>query len=99
MQPFYRIGDHIYIVPTPKLSVESSSCIENLFSPETLNTVIDGKTFNIDEDTDGTNHYGKFSFAKMVKSKEKTTDFSGFLPFLGVVNDIVANHGEAGPAI
>jgi hypothetical protein len=98
MQPFYRVGDHVYIVPTPKADPKAQSCMENLFSAETLASVIDGKSFNIHEDTDGQTHYGKFAFAKMVKAKEKTTEFKGFLPFLTVVNDIVANHGKAAPA-
>lgn len=94
MQDYYRLGDHIYIVPTPKDDPKATSCMEELFTPETLKTIIQGKAFDIKEESDGQTHYGKFAFAKMIKAHEKTTDFDGFLKYLSTVNDIVAKHGS-----
>ena len=43
---FYYLGLNLYLVKTPEKPAPYKSCIEDLFDPALLKTVLDGKTFN-----------------------------------------------------
>lgn len=91
--PYYKIFDHLYVVPTPRMGAKES-CIENLFDPSVLQTNLAGKTFNGTKDSDGSKHYGKYDLARyVIKANEKEISFSGFLPMMSTINSIVASHG------
>ncbi len=43
-EPFYYMGYNLYLVKTPEIG-PAKSCIEDLFPPDLLKTVVGGKTF------------------------------------------------------
>lgn len=93
MQPFYYVGQNLYIVPTPKSAANQQTKIEDLFKSDALGVKLGNKVFNPDNDTDTSTEYGKHYFAEhVVKAKQKTLDFSGFDPILNVISNIILNH-------
>jgi RNA-directed DNA polymerase len=76
--PFYHLSSNLYLIKTPeKIGIGLKSRIEDLFDPELLNTVIDGKTFDPDNEHAEDGRYGKLVFAKkVVKPNAGAIDFS-----------------------
>jgi RNA-directed DNA polymerase len=46
LDPFYHLFLNLYLVKTPEPGGGNKSCIEGLFDPALLKTIIDGKTFD-----------------------------------------------------
>lgn len=81
--PFYRLTDNLYLVKTPELGSEGTSCIESFFKPELLNEKLDGKVFDPAKKHGEAGKYGKQVFAeKIVRAKKAEIDFSDFAPLL-----------------
>lgn len=82
--------ENLYIVKVP--STVGDKEIEDLFDPVLLETKLNGKTFH--RDNKGLNpdiHYGKAHFSEYVVNPNKgKIDFSGFVPLLDIINDIVS---------
>lgn len=79
--PFYHLSHNLYLIKTPESAVakKHQSCIEDLFDPALLGTILNGCKFNPDKDHDAPGEYGKAVFAKNVIAKNvKTVDFSNF---------------------
>lgn len=68
---------------------EKEAEIEDLFTQETLQTVIEGRTFKrkIKKGEEGV--YGKDVFSKYVYNHYEEIDFSGFVPLLDALNTLV----------
>ena len=82
--PFYYLGLNLYLVKTPeKAATPCKSCIEDLFDPALLKTVLDGKTFNPNKAHNAPGEYGKVAFAeRVIVPNAATIDFSGFAALL-----------------
>jgi len=94
-EPFFHITHNLYLVKTPG---KGASCIENLFEPALLATVLDGKKFNPKKDHAADGEYGKFVFAeKVVRPNATTINFAGFAPLLERVVAAI-DHYTAPPA-
>ena len=90
--PFFHVTDNLYLVKTPEKGAEDTSYIEEFFDSSLLQTELEGKKFNPDNDNDPGSEYGKWIFAtKVVQQNADTIDFIGFTPLLkrivAVIND------------
>jgi RNA-directed DNA polymerase len=77
--PFYRWSNNLYIVKTPSLGADETSCIESFFDPALLLEKLSGKTFQPKQPINPATEYGKAAFAEnVVLPKAGAIDFSGF---------------------
>ncbi len=77
--PFYHVCFNLYLIKTPEMGLEGTSCIENLFSENVLNTKLNGKSFSLEKEYDLKTHYGKMDFAdKVVRPNSSKIDFGRF---------------------
>jgi RNA-directed DNA polymerase len=95
-EPFYRLAANLYLVKTPEPGAGGKSCIEDLFNPKLLATVIDGKVFDPNKKHGELGKYGKQRFAeKVVQPHKDTIDFSKFSMLLdrlvAVLDDYAAH--------
>jgi len=92
--PFYHIARNLYLVKTPETAAPNNwSQIEELFDAATLGTVMNGKTFNMKNDTDTTSEYGKAYFADyVVAPSANSINFAGFAPLLDRLVAVIAYH-------
>jgi RNA-directed DNA polymerase len=83
-EPFYYLGSNLYLVKTPEqVAAPHTSCMEALFDAKVLATVLDGKTFDPNKETDAPGKYGKAVFAaRVVEPNANKIDFLGFAPLL-----------------
>lgn len=83
-EPFYYLGGNLYLVKTPETpAAPHTSCMETFFEQCVLDTVLDGKTFDLAKEHDAPGKYGKQRFAtRVVEPKAGEIDFSGFVPLL-----------------
>jgi RNA-directed DNA polymerase len=71
----------------------AESKIEDCFGEEIKAVVINGKTFNVENEFDVGRHYGKKVFAhKVVVPRAETIDFSGFRQLLTNVTKAIQEH-------
>ena len=78
---------------TPEGGSSKKSCIENLFPPPLLKTVVDGKTFDPNKEHQEIGKYGKVIFAKRVVIPQAATiDFSGVVPLLDRIVAVLDHH-------
>lgn len=81
---------NLYLVTHQLRKGETEGEIESLFTDETLNIEIDGKTFNPNEKTyDGSKNFNKKYFAKYIIHHYKNINFDGFRPMLDRINSII----------
>jgi retron-type reverse transcriptase len=91
---FYHLGQNLYLVKTPeKAAAPYRSCIEDLFDPALLKTVLDGKTFDPNKEHNALGKYGKVVFAeRVVVPNAATIDFSGFAALLDRIVAVLDHH-------
>jgi len=76
---FSYFAENLYVIEIPLVNNNKETAIEDLFDKTTLNTKIDGKTFNRNARIDTKTEYGKFVFAeKVIKANQKDINFNGF---------------------
>jgi len=77
--PFYYLGENLYLVKVPEGATPHPREIEDLFQPALLATKLHGKSFDPKKDHGDDTHYGKVAFAEsVVRANASTVDFSGF---------------------
>lgn len=81
--------DKLYLITNPLIADKEECEIEDLFSTQTLNHVIGGKTFSRQKDYDINKHFGKEIFSKYIASNYKTIDFSNFKKLLDLIVQII----------
>jgi hypothetical protein len=99
--PFYYLGENLYLVKVPEGAPPQSREIENLFQPSLLATTLNGKSFNPKKDHGDDTHYGKVAFAEsVVRPNSPTIDFSGFEDLLNRLEAVLADYASkiASPA-
>ena len=95
LEPFVHVVGNLYLVWTPLSAVGGPSCIEDAFDGPTRSIKVAGKTFNPSSDNDTDTEYGKAVFAyKVVEAHANKIDFSGFVPLLTRLSEVLAHHAS-----
>lgn len=91
---FYQVMRNLYLVKTPEAAAPRyTSQIEELFDAGTLNRKLNGKVFNMKNDTDTASEYGKALFADyVIAPNANVIDFAGFAPLLDRIVKVIAYH-------
>ncbi len=77
--PFYHLGNNLYLVKVPEGNPATSRDIEDLFPPATLGKLVNGKQFDKKKEHGDDTAYGKTKFADdVVRQNAGTIDFSAF---------------------
>jgi retron-type reverse transcriptase len=94
MDDFYHLAANVYIVFTPIAKTSDNSSIEDFFEPSLLETKIDGKSFNPNNDGhDFDTEYGKVDFAtKIVRPNIDKINFNKFDPILIRMESAITAH-------
>lgn len=93
--PFYYLGENLYLVKVPEGVAPHSREIEELFSPALLATKLDGKSFDPKKDHGDDTHYGKVAFAEsVVRTSASAEDFSGFEDLLTRIEDVLKHYAS-----
>lgn len=96
--PFYHLGDNLYLVKVPEVTPSIDRDIEDLFQPALLVTVLDGKPFDKKKDHGDETAYGKVVFAeKVVRANASTVDFSGFSDLLSRIDQCLTHYKTVKP--
>jgi RNA-directed DNA polymerase len=91
--PFYHLGENLYLIKTPEGVPPLEREIEALFDPEVLGTKVDGKPFDPKKDHGDDKAYGKVIFAeRVVRPNAETIDFSGFSELLSRIVQSVTHY-------
>lgn len=87
---------NLYILTCPRGKDNEEQEIEDLFSKETLNHQIEGKSFNRKENSPNPDrYYGKEIFSHYIESNYETVDFSKFrILLLSPLPKRVLNRGQ-----
>jgi retron-type reverse transcriptase len=94
--PYSRVVQNLFVVPTPLLNSAKESKIEDFFDAATKATKLGDKTFNANNTFDNTKHYGKKVFAeKVVEVKAGSINFSGFRPLLTNLTLVIKAYAES----
>ena len=79
-----------FFVAIPPLIGEKKECeIEDLFSTETQEVVIEGRTFDRKVKKSDSDHFGKEVFSNYIYDNYKNIDFNNFRPLLDTINKII----------
>ena len=88
----YHYVENLYILFSPE---KENMEIEDLFDSDTLNTKIDGKSFNRQNKIDIKREYGKYVFAeKVIKAKQNEINFDGFKEIFNNFKIIINDYDE-----
>jgi len=80
---FYYVAQNLYVVFTPLKKSGDDTMMEDFFTPDTLNTIVDGQRFSVVHKAPNQLVYSKHTFSqKVVKANQKTINFLGFTPVL-----------------
>lgn len=92
--PFLSVSENLYVVPTPIVTEDKGTTIEDCFEEDIKQTKIGGKKFNPSNTEAGSkNEYGKFVFAqKVIKPNEANINFNGFIPILERIVAVLNTH-------
>lgn len=91
--PFYHLGENLYLVKVPEGAAAHPREIEELFQPALLATKLNGKSFDPKKDHGDDTHYGKVAFAEsVVRANAGTVDFSGFENLLARIEDVLKHY-------
>lgn len=100
--PFYHLGENLYLVKVPEDEVKPSADrdIEDLFQPDLLATIVDGKPFDKKKGHGDETAYGKVVFAeKVVRANAAAVDFSGFTDLLSRIDQCLTHYKTVIPAV
>jgi len=75
-QPFYFLGENLYLVPTPLGAADAPTMIEDFLPAKWRAEKLGGKSLNLGKDIDIAKEYGKALFAEhVIKKNRKDVDF------------------------
>lgn len=99
IDPFYHLGDNLYLVKVPEGTPPQARAIEELFPPSLLAETVDGKPFDPKKEHGDESAYGKVIFAeKIVRAKAGSIDFSGFSELLSRIDQCLSHYKTVKPA-
>lgn len=94
-QPFYFLGENLYLVPTPLGAGDAATMIEDFLPKKWQQEKLGGKSLNLGKDIDITKEYGKALFAEhVIKKNRGSVDFTAMCLILdrivAVIDDYAA---------
>ncbi len=100
-EPFYYVGDNLYVVPTPLGPANAQTMIEDFLPAKWRAEQLGGKTLNLGKDCDVTKEYGKALFAEyVIKRNRKDVDFTAMRAILDRIVTVIDDYAAmmaAGP--
>ena len=98
--PFYHLGENLYLIKVPEVTTSTDRDIEDLFDPALLKTLVEGKPFDKKKDHGDETAYGKVVFAeKVVRASAATVDFTNFSELLSRVDQCLTHYKTLVPAM
>ncbi len=93
--PFYYLGDNLYLIKVPEGAALNTREIEGLFKPALLSHKIGGKPFDPKKEHGDVTAYGKVKFAEeVVKPNAAKIDFSDFGELLSRIEQCLVHYSE-----
>lgn len=90
--PFYYLGDNLYLVKVPEKGLPSRD-MEDMFPASVLSELVDKKPFKKDKEHGDGTAYGKVIFAeKVVRPKTGTAIFNDFIELLDRITACMADY-------
>jgi hypothetical protein len=87
------VTHNLYLIKTPEILPEGTSCIESFFSSQLKATVLDGKNFNPDNNFSAATEYGKAAFAeRVVVPQAAKIDWTPFTVLLDRIAAVLAHY-------
>lgn len=97
-EPFYHLGENLYLVKVPEVTPPMDRDIEDLFQPALLATILEGKPFDRKKDHGDETAYGKVIFAeKVVRANAAAIDFSNFTDLLARIEQCLTHYKTVMP--
>ena len=91
--PFYFLGDNLYVVPTPLGAAGASTMIEDFLPSKWRGEELGGKSLNLGKNIDITKEYGKALFAEhVIKKNRKGVDFTAMRSILDRIVDVIDDY-------
>ena len=92
--PFYILGENLYVVPTSLKPDGGDTVIEDFFDDDVKATKLGGKSFNPTKHRfDSRTEYGKYVFAEqVVRKNQDKINFDGFEPILDRIQLVIEEH-------
>jgi RNA-directed DNA polymerase len=87
-QPFYFLGENLYLVPTPLGAADAPTMIEDFLPTKWQSEKLGAKSLNLGKDIDITKEYGKALFAEYVIKKNRAD--VDFVEMRAILDRIVA---------
>ena len=84
----------LFLLTNPLVDNKAECEIEDLFHSDLLQLQLNGKTFSRKDKFDNTKYYGKDIFSRYVLDNYRTIDFSGFVPLLDTLNNIMETNNQ-----
>lgn len=95
-EPYVHVTANLYVVPLPQRPGEKHSVIEDFFDEKTRAILVDGRSFDPNEERDTATHYSKNTFAeKVVKAQAHSIDFSEFSSVLSRILAVIDVHAQS----
>ena len=93
---FYHICYNLYLIKTPEMGHDGTSCMEDLFDASVLTTKVDGKEFDPTGDKDPAKYYGKLIFAdQVVRANFAKINFGKFTTIFDRISAVIAHYGTS----
>ena len=91
-EQFIHVFENLYLVLTPLIGGKQQSIIEDCFTQQTRDVLINNKKFSSANDYDTDTYYGKSTFAQYVEKHAPSIDFSGFAEILARISAVIVAH-------
>lgn len=100
-EPFYFIGDNLYVVPTPLTDTGAATMIEDFLPSKWREEKLGVKTLNLGREIDVATEYGKALFAEhVIKRRRNEVEFDAMRPILDRIVTVIEDYAAmmaAGP--
>ena len=86
---------NLFLLTNPLAEGEVESEIEHMFTEETRDVELGGKTLSLESKFDSTKFFGKDHFSNYVLANYSTIDFGGFRPFLDTIKMVLQEYEKS----
>lgn len=86
---------NLFLLTNPLAEGKTESEIEHMFTEETRDVELGGKTLSLESKFDSTKFFGKDHFSNYVLANYSTIDFGGFRPFLDTIKMVLQEYEKS----